>query len=77
MPNQTTNEGEMKIIKIDKCLNCPYIAWTTYPGEPICNHDYYKDESSKIHRKRCDVNKYWKIENFDVVQCWCVLEDAE
>jgi len=67
----------MKIIKIDKCLNCPYITWTTYPVESICNHDYFKDETGKFHKKRYDVDKYWKIEDLNMVQDWCVLEDAE
>jgi len=67
----------MKTIKIDKCLNCPYIEWTTYPVEPICNHDLYKDAAGKIHRKEYTEDKYWKIEDLNVVQCWCVLDDAE
>ena len=67
----------MKIIKIDKCLNCPHIIWTTYPVEPICNHDYYKYESGKTHRKEYTEDKYWKIEDVNVVQDWCVLEDAK
>jgi len=67
----------MKTIKIDKCLNCPYIAWTTYPVEPLCNHDYRKDESGNTHRKMYDEDKYWRIEDFNVVQDWCPLEDAE
>ena len=67
----------MKIIKIDKCLNCPYIEWTTYPVEPICNHDYYKNTKGKKCKKSYTEDKYWKIEDVDVVQCWCVLEDAE
>ena len=67
----------MKIIKIDKCLNCPYIEWTTYPVEPICNNNYYKDAAGKVCEKNYDENKHWKIENVNVVQGWCVLEDAE
>ena len=66
----------MKIIKIDKCLICLHITWTTYPVQPICNHDYYKDGAGKIHRKRYDEDECWKIEDFGVVQTWCALEDA-
>ncbi|HUT43014.1 MAG TPA: hypothetical protein VMW95_01655 [Desulfobacterales bacterium] len=66
----------MKIIKIESCLDCPHIAWATYPVEAFCNHDYCKDETGKLHKKRYDEDKYWKIEDFNVIQTWCALEDA-
>jgi len=69
-------EGEMKIIKIDKCFICPHITWTTYPVKAICNHDFYKDEAGEIHRKWYGEDEFWKIEDVDVIQVWCVLEDA-
>jgi len=69
-------EGEMKIIKIKSCLDCPHITWSTYPVKAICNHDYYKDGAGKIHRKWYGVDEFWKIEDADVIQVWCVLEDA-
>ena len=65
----------MKIIKIDKCLNCPYIGLVTHPDEPICDHDFYKTISGEI-RLKMHADHYWKIENVNVVQVWCALEDA-
>jgi len=67
----------MKIIKIDKCLICPHITWTTYPVKAICNHDFYKDEAGEIHRKWYGEDEYWEIEDADVIQTWCILEGAE
>ena len=67
----------MKIIKIESCLDCPHITLTTYPVETICNHDLYKDEDGGVRRKVYSDDKYWKIEDADVIQTWCVLEDAK
>ena len=69
----------MKNIKVDKCLNCPYIGWITqmsHPVEPICDHDFYKTISGEIRLKMHD-DHYWKIEDVNVVQEWCALEDAK
>ena len=65
----------MKIIKIDKCLNCSYITWSTYPVQAICDHDFYKTIGGEIRLKMHD-DHYWKIEDVNVVQAWCALEDA-
>ena len=65
----------MKNIKIDKCLNCPYITWSTFPVKIICNHDFYKTISGEIRLKLHD-GHYWVIENVNVVQTWGALEEA-
>jgi len=65
----------MKSIKADKCLTCPYITRTTYPVQVICDYDFYKTISGEIRLKMHD-DHYWKIEDVNVVQEWCALEDA-
>ena len=68
----------MKIIKIDKCLNCSHITWSTNPVrlfQAICDHDFYKTISGEIRLKMHDEH-YWKIEDVNVIQEWCALEDA-
>ena len=64
----------MKIIKVDKCLVCPYILESTDP-QAICDHDFYKTISGEIRLKMHD-DHYWHIEDVNVVQVWCALEDA-
>jgi len=65
----------MKIIKVDKCLVCPHIGWVTHPDEAICDYDFYKTISGEIRLKMHD-DHYWKIEDVNVIQTWCALEDA-
>jgi len=51
-------------------------GWPRSLIKRICDHDFYKTISGEIRLKMHD-DHYWKIEDVNVVQEWCALEDAK